>query len=96
MTFTIDVPQKLAKQIPEAVHSDGTSRFQSVTPANNSLFPDLLSQVKNEIGIGAVINTSFNLAGEPIVDSPFDAIRTFYSSGIDTLYIGNFKLNKIV
>ena len=95
MTFTIDVPQGLEKHIPEAVHLDGTARVQEVQDIDSSSFAGLLSQVKNEIGIGAVINTSFNLAGEPIVDSPFDAIRTFYSSGIDVLYIENFKLGKV-
>jgi carbamoyltransferase len=67
---------------------------QSVSPEDSSSFSGLLGQIKKEIGVGAVINTSFNLAGEPIVDSPFDAVRTFYSSGIDVLYIENFKLEK--
>ncbi|NEO82891.1 MAG: hypothetical protein F6J87_01325 [Spirulina sp. SIO3F2] len=94
MTFTVDVPSDLARKIPGAVHFDGTARVQSVSHDNSPLFAGLLDQVQHQNGFGAVINTSFNLAGEPIVDSPHDAIRTFYSSGIDTLYLGNFKLEK--
>jgi len=94
MTFTIDVPENLAKIIPEAVHFDGTARVQTVTKQSNSNFYDLLKEIKKDIGIGSVINTSFNLANEPIVDSPSDAIRTFFSSGIDVLYMNNIKLVK--
>lgn len=94
MTFNIDVPLELSKLIPEAVHFDGTSRVQSVNKKNNSNFFQLLKNVENQINIGAVINTSFNLSGEPIVDSPSDALRTFFSSGIDILYIENFKILK--
>ena len=94
MTFTVDVPPKLTKLIPEAVHFDGTARVQTVTKQANSNFYKLLSEIKKVSGIGAVINTSFNLANEPIVDSPSDAIRTFFSSGIDVLYMENIKLVK--
>lgn len=94
MTFTVDVPSELAVQIPEAVHFDGTARVQSVTEADSKSFYNLLNEVKKISGVGAVINTSFNLSGEPIVDSPYDAIRTFYSSGLDVLYLENFKLTK--
>jgi carbamoyltransferase len=94
MTFTVDMPDKLAVHMPEATHLDGTARIQSVVPEDSESFSTLLSEVKGRLDIGAVINTSFNLAGEPIVDSPFDAIRTFYSSGIDVLYLENFKLEK--
>lgn len=94
MTFTVDIPSKLAAKMPEAVHFDGTARVQSVSEKDSDSFYGLLNEVRKISGIGAVINTSFNLSGEPIVDSPYDAIRTFYSSGIDALYLGNFKLTK--
>lgn len=94
MTFTLDVPRVLAKKIPEAVHFDGTARIQSVSESCSKSFHDLLTEVRKVSGIGAVINTSFNLSGEPIVDSPLDAVRTFYSSGIDVLYLGEYKLSK--
>ena len=53
-----------------------------------------MKYVKKEIGIGAVINTSFNVNNEPIVNSPLDAIKTFFTSGIDILYLNNIKLVK--
>jgi carbamoyltransferase len=95
MVMTIDAPKSLVNKIPEAVHFDGTTRVQSVRPSKNKNgFYDLLKQVEKRMGFGAVINTSFNLAGEPIVDTPADAVRTFYTSGIDVLYLENIKLKK--
>lgn len=95
MMFTIDAPDRLIKKIPEAIHFDGTTRVQRVDKGlDNYGFYTLLTEVKKQVSLGAVINTSFNLAGEPIVDSPTDAIRTFYSSGIDVLYLENIKIKK--
>ena len=94
MTFTLDVPKSLETHLTEATHVDGTARFQVVNDAAPGPFPSLLNRLKAESGFGGVINTSFNLAGEPIVDSPSDALRTFFSSGLDTLYLGALKLTK--
>ena len=94
MTFTIEAPEQLKGGLPEAVHFDGTSRIQVVNPRSNPLFSELLSVVKKSTGFAGVINTSFNLAGEPIVDSPQDALRTFFSSGLDTLFLGNVVVRK--
>ena len=94
MTFNIDVPNKLRKLIPEAVHFDGTSRIQTVNEKNNFVFFKLLQSLKNKIGVGAVINTSFNLNGEPIVDSPSDALRTFGGTGLEVLAIGDYIVEK--
>jgi len=93
MTITIPIHSTQVSNFSEAVHSDGTSRVQLV-PNNLNLFSRLLHETKIQHGHGSLINTSFNLKGEPIVDSPSDAIRTFYSSGIDTLYIGSFRISK--
>tara|TARA_Y100000816_G_scaffold287987_1_gene271696 strand:+ start:2618 stop:2782 length:165 start_codon:yes stop_codon:yes gene_type:complete len=54
----------------------------------------LFKEIKLITGLGAVINTNFNLAGEPINEKPEDAIRTFVSSGIDLLVIGKYILKK--
>lgn len=94
MTFTIDVPKKLKYFIPEAVHFDNTSRVHLVDKNNLSLHR-LLVEIEKINNFGAVINTSFNLSGEPNVDTPSDALRTFFSSGIDLLYIENFKIEKL-
>ena len=69
-----------------------TARFRQFL-IHITLF-DLLTYLKASCGVGACINT-FNLAGEPIVETPTDAIRTFVSSGLDYLCIGNFLVSKI-
>ena len=84
----------MKKKIPEAVHFDGTSRIHLVKEKSNPIFFKLLKCVKEKIGVGSVINTSFNINNEPIVNSPIDAIRTFFSSGIDVMYMNNIKLTK--
>lgn len=93
MTITVPVPSNQMANFPEAIHSDGTSRVQIVSKKSN-LFSQLLEEIELQEGHGSLINTSFNLQGEPIVDSPADAIRTFYSSGIDVLYMGNIRISK--
>ena len=74
-------------------HNDMTARFQTVDHIDNPLY-DLLLYLKKITGYGVCINTSFNLAGEPIVETPSDAIRTFVSSGLDYLCIGSFLVSK--
>lgn len=76
-------------RLPAVTHVDRTARVQTVTPEGNPLFHDLLRAVGRETGIPVVLNTSFNVAGEPIVERPEDAIRTFLHSGMDELYIGH-------
>jgi carbamoyltransferase len=54
----------------------------------------LLSELKKITGHGVVMNTSFNLSHEPIVETPRDAIASFFASGLDVLFIGNYKIEK--
>ncbi|MBF0345554.1 MAG: carbamoyl transferase [Nitrospirae bacterium] len=82
--------------IPAVVHVDGSGRLQSVHRDVNPMFWSLINEFKTLTGIGVVLNTSFNLQGEPIVCTPRDAIRTFFSSGLDYLFMGNFIVNKSV
>lgn len=84
---------RLAQDCGEAVHFDGSARIQRVTNQNSPDFNQLLENC-NAVGIKALINTSFNLNGEPIVESPRDAIRTFFSSALDALVIGDFLVEK--
>ena len=77
-----------------AVHVDDTARVQGVTREANPRYYRLIEEFKKKTGRGVVLNTSFNIAGEPVVCSPRDAIRTFYSSGLDALAIGSFLLRK--
>jgi carbamoyltransferase len=75
-------------RLPAVTHVDRTARVQTVTREGNALFHDLLRAVGRETGTPVVLNTSFNVAGEPIVETPEDAVRTFLHSGMDELYIG--------
>lgn len=83
-------------EIPAVVHVDGTARVQSVDAGTNPRFHRLLQAFSRRTGIPVLLNTSFNVAGEPIVLSPTDAIRTYAASGLDGLVMGNCVLLKDV
>ena len=83
-----------SKQIPAVTHVDSTSRLQTVKREENELFYDLLSEFYNLTGCAALLNTSFNLRGEPIVCTPEEAYLSFMRSGMDYLILGNFVLDK--
>jgi carbamoyltransferase len=87
MTLTFQVKPEKKAAIAAAVHIDGSARVQSVTRDQNERYYDLIKIFAAKAGVPAVLNTSFNLKGEPIVNSPFDAIRTFYTSGLDALIL---------
>lgn len=76
-----------------AIHEDGTARVQTVT-SSHSRFYDLLKSFKNKTGCPSLLNTSFNLRGEPIVCTPEDALRTFVHSEMDSLFLGNVLIER--
>ena len=80
--------------IPAVTHVDGTGRLQTVTEESNPIYYRLIDAFHEITGVPVVLNTSFNLKGEPIVCSPQDALRTFYSSGLDALVLGDFLIKK--
>jgi carbamoyltransferase len=82
--------------IPALVHIDGTCRIQSVTKKNNGLFYDLIKMFYEITGVPLIINTSFNLAGNPIVETPMDALDCFLGSNLDSLVLGNYNVKKVV
>ena len=75
-------------------HVDGSARPQTVTDASGPEFCDLLSAMREEIGLATVLNTSFNDDSEPIVCTPYDALRTFVATPLDALAIGRFLVVK--
>jgi carbamoyltransferase len=79
---------------PAITHVNNSGRVQTVTESSNHLYYKLLSKVKKETGTGILINTSFNVRGEPIVNSPTEAYSCFMKTDMDVLVIGNFYLNK--
>lgn len=94
MTKLYKVKEEYRDLLKGVTHVDGTCRIQTVNIQQNGLFYNLLSTVKQKTGHGIVLNTSFNLDNEPIVNSPRQAIASFFSSGLDALIIGNYILKK--
>jgi len=80
--------------IPAAVFGNGLVRVHSVSRKTNPAFWKLLSRFGESSGVPVLLNTSFNLFGEPVVSTPREAVRGFYCSGIDSLAIGNFLIKK--
>lgn len=91
MMFTYPVTAKI---LPATTHIDETARVQTVSESDNPKYHKLLKTFKALTGYPAILNTSFNVMGEPIVCTPSDAIATFKKSGLDYLVIGNFIVNK--
>ena len=94
MILTFRANDVAAREIPAVVHVDGTSRPQIVDEASNPRYHRLIEGFNRLTGVPCVLNTSFNIKGEPIVCSPQDALRTFYATGLDALAIGNCLLRK--
>lgn len=88
------VKKKWRKKIPAVTHIDNSARVQTVSKDVNIKFYNLINEFKNITGVPVVVNTSFNLNGEPIVCTPNDAIRTFFSCGLDVLVIGDYIVEK--
>ena len=83
-----------ANTIPAVVHIDKTSRIQSVRKETNPLYHSLISEFSRLSGVGVVLNTSLNVNEQPLVNSPLEALHTYFCSGLDSLYLGNFRLTK--
>lgn len=82
------------QRIPAVVHVDGTSRVQLVRAETAPRFHGLISAFYRQTGVPVLLNTSFNRRGEPIVDSPIDALNTFMWTDIDILVLENIVINK--
>jgi carbamoyltransferase len=94
MILTAQVRPEKRNVIPSVTHVDGSARPQTVEREVNPLYWRLIREFGERTGVPVVMNTSFNLRGEPIVCSPTDAVRTFFTSGMDALVIGNFVVEK--
>ena len=94
MEKVVKIKPDLVNRVPAIVHADGSCRLQTVTEALTPEFFTLISAFNKITGVPMLLNTSFNLNNEPIVESPADAIRTFFSSGLDVLIIGPYLLKK--
>ena len=94
MVLTAQVKPEKRGVIPAVTHADGSARPQTVERDVNPLYWRLIHEFGERTGVPVVMNTSFNLRGEPIVCTPTEAVRTFFSSGMDALVIGSFVVEK--
>ena len=90
MTITFDCTDFMKQSCPAAVHVDGTARPQLVRKEVNPDFYSIIQEYYKLSGIPSLINTSFNMHEEPIVNTPKDAIRAFLHGNLDYLAIGDF------
>ena len=81
-------------EIPAVTHIDYSARIQTVTKNTNKRYFDLITKFKEKTGCPIIVNTSFNVRGEPIVNTPTDAFNCFMGTDLDYLVIGNYILNK--
>jgi carbamoyltransferase len=91
MTYSFDVKKEKKQLIPSVIHVDGTCRIQTVTEENNFNYYSIIENFFNLTNIPLIGNTSFNLAGEPIVETIEDAIKIIYNSKLNFLYFPECK-----
>ena len=94
MLIAANVRDEKISEIPAVVHIDNSARVQTVNESNNPRFRKLIESFNDETGCPVLLNTSFNVKGQPIVNSPEDAIKCFLSTNIDVLAIGDFVVTK--
>ncbi|MCC5465362.1 carbamoyltransferase C-terminal domain-containing protein [Pelosinus baikalensis] len=95
MLLVSNIKKEYHDQIPSVTHYDGTGRVQTVTSEQNTFFYDLCyNMVKEREGCPVILNTSFNIAGQPIIETPEEAISTFLSTDIDFLSLEDYWIRK--
>ncbi len=94
MILTNPVRPEKRDVIPSVTHVDGSARPQTVEKDVSPLYWNLINEFGKRTGVPVLMNTSFNLRGEAIVNTPTDAVRTFFSSGMDALVIGSYLVEK--
>ncbi len=94
MLLVLPVRREKRDVIPAVTHVDGTGRLQSVTREFNPSYHRLISEFERLTGVPVVLNTSFNLRGEPIVNTPAEAVVDYLSTGIDALLLGRHLVEK--
>ena len=94
MLYAIKANSLGMEKCPAVVHIDGTARIQTVTKELNKEIFELLSKFHDDSGIPVLLNTSFNVKGQPIVETPDEAVKTFLDTAIDCLVIEDYVLIK--
>jgi len=91
MMYAVNCQPGIAEKIPSIIHVDGTCRIQTVTEKQNPLYYRLIKKFKEETNVPIIFNTSFNLGGEPLVETFEDACRTLANSDIEYLYLPEYS-----
>ena len=94
MTVAYQMKENKKDKLPSVVHVDGSIRPQVVSKKANPLFHELITMLGKCTNHAVVLNTSFNVKGQPIICTPGDAIQCFYSCGLDALLLGDFLVEK--
>ena len=94
MTYVVPVKEDKRKIIPAVTHVDGTGRLQIVFKDDNPRYYKLIEKFEKKTGVPVIMNTSFNLKGEPIVNTPKDAYSSFMRSGMDAVALEKFVVTK--
>jgi carbamoyltransferase len=92
MMYAVNCQPGVEEKIPSVIHIDGTCRIQTVTVSQNPFYYSLISDFYKESGIPMLFNTSFNLGGEPLVETLDDALRTLANSDIEYLYLPEYSV----
>jgi carbamoyltransferase len=94
MLYVVDVREEKREILPAITHVDGTGRLQTVCQDVSPRYYRLIDSFGQATGVPVVLNTSFNLRGEPIVNTPQEAFHTFMHSGMDVLALGDYVVEK--
>jgi len=94
MLLVLPIRKEKQDVIPAVTHVDGTGRLQSVMRQGNELYYRVIEEFERRTGVPVVLNTSFNLRGEPIVHRPEEALSDFLGTGMDALFLGPYLLEK--
>ena len=96
MLSTLDISDQAAERFPACVHTDQTARVQIVADSSQHPICLLLNFLKDFNHPPILVNTSFNLKGEPIVCTELDAINTFWHTALDALYVENVRIDQLI
>jgi carbamoyltransferase len=94
MTVNVDVRPEHRAKLPAITHVDGSARVQTVGERDNAEFHELLRAVGRHTGREMVLNTSFNVKGQAIVNTPAEALETLLATGIEALFMENILVRK--
>ena len=94
MTIAFDVREKWKDKLPSVTHINGTARVQTINASVDPVYYNLINETGKLTGAPVVLNTSFNIKGQPIVEKPIEALSTFAGTGMDSLIMGPYIIHK--